>query len=68
MRPCQKVSRGCPGLSLAVKNLLELRIAYKQLGKMNEIHLRADVYVRLLNKPYVNGVNLREQNLSLKCC
>jgi len=23
---------------------------------------------RFLNKPYVNGVTLREQNLSLKCC
>ena len=31
-----------------------------QFWKMNMDHL--------LNKPYVNKVNLREQNLPLKCC
>ena len=25
-------------------------------------------FIQLLNMPYVNRVNLREQNLSLKCC
>ena len=32
------------------------------------IQLRAKLYIRLLNTPYVNGVTLREQNSSLKCC
>ena len=36
---------------------------FNLLVKMT-IQLRADAYVRLLNKPYGNDVTLREQNLT----
>ena len=32
------------------------------------LQLKSDQTERLLNKPYVDGMNLREQNLPLKCC
>ena len=32
------------------------------------IQLRTNAIVRLLNKPYVNGVTLSGQNSPLKCC
>ena len=35
---------------------------------MIKIQTRTKLYLRLLNKPYVNGVTLREENLPLKCC
>ena len=34
----------------------------------NVVQSRVKLYIWLLNKPYVNGVNLRKQDLSLKCC
>ena len=34
----------------------------------NCIQLKSEKMARLLHKPYVNGVTLREQNLSLRCC
>ena len=40
--------------------LLHLQTVHIQFPKMN--------MVPLVNKPYVNGVNFREQNLSLKSC
>ena len=48
--------------------------AKKCLSKVNHyglytyIQSRAKAYKRLLKKPYVNGVTLREQNPHLKCC
>ena len=41
---------------------------FPELNVEPGIQLKSDQTERLLNKPYVNGVNLREQNLSLKCC
>ena len=36
--------------------------------KMSFLMVSISDYIRLLNKPYVNGVTLREQNQPLKCC
>ena len=41
------------------------KTTYKKISLSN-IQSRAKVYKRLLDKPYVNGVTLRGQNLSLK--
>ena len=39
-------------------------------GKGSSLNLQScsKHYTSLLHKPYVNGVTLREQTLSLKCC
>ena len=44
--------------------LVEVRIVLPSFN----IHPCSKLYIRLLHKPYVNGVNLTGQNLSLKCC
>ena len=40
----------------------------EELPKASKSFRRPCTYVRLLNKPYVNEVILRGQNLTLKCC
>ena len=37
-------------------------------NKSRMIQLLTFDYIRLIDKPYVNGVTLREQNQPLKCC
>ena len=55
------------------------RHAYRRIHKRKDkasANIRYDIdiqswtftYIRLLNKPYVNGVTLREQKRSLKSC
>ena len=62
---------------MAFAVLFKILSAYCELGlhKVKEhalvvqnIQLRAKVYIRLLNKPYVNEVTLTRQNLLLNCC
>ena len=50
----------CSAYLEAICKQISKSVAYLQLRKFD--------YIRLLNKPYVNEVILRGQNLSLKCC
>ena len=37
-------------------------------SETNDIQTWSEYNIQLLNKPFVNGVTSREQNLSLRCC
>ena len=37
-------------------------------SETNDIQTWSEYDIQLLNKLFVNGVTLREQNLSLRCC
>ena len=57
---------------LVVKKFVHMEWGLKTLeawqNKSRMIQLLTFDYIRLIDKPYVNGVTLREQNQPLKCC